>query len=161
VFQKWFDLIFLNFFTKEIGTPKQDAFRRDLTINSLFYNINTNKIEDFTGFGVSDLKLGIVRTPLEPLETFIDDPLRMLRTIRFACRYNFLVSDEAIEGARNEKIEKAFGEKISRERVGTEMEKILSSDDPIGGYSLIHEMGMRDYVFSVPKINVKQSKKIV
>jgi tRNA nucleotidyltransferase/poly(A) polymerase len=94
------------------------------------------------------------------LETFIDDPLRMLRIIRFACRYNFLVSDEAIEEAKNGKIEKAFEEKLSRERVGAEMEKILSSDDPIGGFSLIHEMGMRDYVFTVPTINAKQSKKL-
>jgi len=58
--------------------------RRDLTINSLFYNINTNEIEDLTKLGIDDLKNGIIRTPLEPLKTFVDDPLRVLRTIRFA-----------------------------------------------------------------------------
>jgi tRNA nucleotidyltransferase (CCA-adding enzyme) len=51
----------------EIGTPEQDAFRRDLTINSLFYNINEGKIEDHTGMGINDLKDHILRTPLEPL----------------------------------------------------------------------------------------------
>jgi tRNA nucleotidyltransferase (CCA-adding enzyme) len=71
----------------ELGTPKEDAERRDLTINSMFYNINTQEIEDFTGKGLDDLKNGTIRTPLEPFQTFIDDPLRVLRTIRFANRF--------------------------------------------------------------------------
>jgi len=53
--------------TIEIGTPEQDALRRDLTINSMFYNINENKVEDYTGKGIDDLKNKILRTPLEPL----------------------------------------------------------------------------------------------
>ena len=53
--------------TIEIGTPTEDAYRRDLTINSLFYNVNEEKIEDFTGKGITDLRAGIIRTPLEPL----------------------------------------------------------------------------------------------
>lgn len=57
--------------TIEIGTPEQDALRRDLTINSLYYNINTGKIEDFTKMGIKDLADGIVRTPLPPLTTLI------------------------------------------------------------------------------------------
>lgn len=51
----------------QIGTPEQDAFRRDLTINSMFYNINEGKVEDFTGKGIEDLKNRILRTPLDPL----------------------------------------------------------------------------------------------
>ena len=50
-----------------IGTPSEDAYRRDLTINSMFYNINDEKVEDFTGQGLDDLRQGIIRTPLEPL----------------------------------------------------------------------------------------------
>jgi len=50
----------------------------------MFYNINENKVEDFTGKGLEDLKNQILRTPLEPLQTFLDDPLRLLRTVRFA-----------------------------------------------------------------------------
>lgn len=53
--------------TIDIGTPEEDAYRRDLTINSLFYNINKDLVEDFTNRGISDLKDGIIRTPLEPL----------------------------------------------------------------------------------------------
>lgn len=80
----------------KIGTPEQDALRRDLTINSMFYNINTGQIEDLTNRGLEDLKNGIVRTPLEPLKTFVDDPLRVLRTIRFAQRFGFRIADEII-----------------------------------------------------------------
>jgi tRNA nucleotidyltransferase (CCA-adding enzyme) len=53
--------------TIEIGSPEEDAYRRDLTINALFFNINKNKVEDYTMMGVNDLKLGVVRTPLDPL----------------------------------------------------------------------------------------------
>ena len=56
----------------QFGTPEQDAYRRDFTINSLFYNINEGHVEDFTGQGISDMKLGIIRTPLPPKETFLD-----------------------------------------------------------------------------------------
>jgi hypothetical protein len=72
-----------------IGTALEDAMRRDLTINALFYNINRRTVEDFTGKGMADIKAGIVRTPLLANQTMIDDPLRALRTIRFACRLGF------------------------------------------------------------------------
>jgi len=74
------------------GTPKEDAERRDLTINSLFYNIHTEQVEDFTGMGLDDMRNGIIRTPLDPLKTFMDDPLRVLRTIRFAARLDFQIT---------------------------------------------------------------------
>ena len=57
------------------GTPEQDAFRRDFTFNSMFYNINTTEVEDFTGKGKQDLAAGIVRTPLQPKETLLDGTL--------------------------------------------------------------------------------------
>ena len=78
----------------EFGTPKQDAERRDLTINSLFYNLHTGYVEDFTEKGVDDIKNGIIRTPLDPMKTFIDDPLRVLRAVRFAARYDFRILPE-------------------------------------------------------------------
>ncbi|MCP4483747.1 MAG: CCA tRNA nucleotidyltransferase [Flavobacteriaceae bacterium] len=72
-----------------MGTPKEDAFRRDFTVNSLFFNINTEKIEDFTSKGLEDMQNKIMRTPLDPYQTFIDDPLRILRGFRFASRLDF------------------------------------------------------------------------
>ena len=56
----------------EIGTPQQDAERRDFTINALFYNLHSREVEDFTGRGLDDLRDGIVRTPLDPRVTFLD-----------------------------------------------------------------------------------------
>lgn len=75
-----------------------------MTINALFYNLNTKQIEDYTEKGIDDLKYGIVRTPLPALQTFLDDPLRVLRTIRFATRFNFLVADDVIEAAQQKQI---------------------------------------------------------
>lgn len=80
-----------------MGTPLEDAERRDLTINSLFYNIQEAKVEDMTGKGIYDLKKGIIWTPLEPYKTFLDDPLRILRTIRFATRFGFKITEEIME----------------------------------------------------------------
>ena len=69
------------------GTLKEDCIRRDLTINSLYLNISDNRILDMTGCGISDIENHILRTPLNPDETFFDDPLRMMRIIRFASRF--------------------------------------------------------------------------
>lgn len=66
----------------DIGSPEEDALRRDLTINSLFYNINKGVVEDFTGRGFRDIQEKIIRTPLPALTTLLDDPLRVLRAIR-------------------------------------------------------------------------------
>lgn len=78
--------------TQAFGTPLEDAERRDLTINALFYNLRTRSIEDQTGKGLADLgfvplKPKRIRTPLEPVKTFHDDPLRVVRAVRFAARF--------------------------------------------------------------------------
>ena len=88
----------------KIGTASEDAYRRDLTINSLFYNINEGKIEDLTNQGLDDLKNKIIRTPLEPMQTLLDDPLRVLRTIRFAMRFSFTIAPELLEALKDKKI---------------------------------------------------------
>ena len=76
------------------ATAPEDAMRRDLTINSLFYNINTGEIEDFTGKGIKDLVTMTIRTPENPAKTFSDDPLRIFRTIRFAAKYDGQIDPE-------------------------------------------------------------------
>lgn len=79
---------------KEFGTPEEDALRRDCTINALFYNLHTSQIEDFTKRGLKDIKLKKIVTPLKPYSTFEDDPLRILRCIRFASRFGFKIDSE-------------------------------------------------------------------
>ena len=86
------------------GSPKEDAERRDLTINSLFYNLHTESVEDFTGMGVEDIRNGIIRTPLDPMQTFIDDPLRVLRAVRFAARLNFKINHNVKNAMMDERV---------------------------------------------------------
>jgi len=103
------------------GTPLDDAMRRDLTLNALFYNINEQKVEDFTGKGIDDLRNKIARTPLPPLQTFLDDPLRILRTIRFAVKYNLQMENEIKEAAANPEVRAALVQKVTNERRAKEL----------------------------------------
>lgn len=133
----------------ECGTAEEDALRRDATLNALFYNINEEKIEDFTKRGLSDLQAGVLRTPLPPLQTFLDDPLRVLRLIRFASRFNFTIEDDTFSAMKDEKIKSALMTKISRERIGVELHKILIGSNTPYGLSLLLQVNILDIVFSV------------
>lgn len=135
----------------KMGTPEEDAFRRDLTINSLFFNINTGKIEDFTGKGIDDLKNGIIRTPLDPLQTFTDDPLRALRAIRFASRYGFKLDPALIEAAKTPEVKEALRNKISRERIAEELRGMLKGPNPAMALELAKELNLRDELFPRPQ----------
>jgi tRNA nucleotidyltransferase (CCA-adding enzyme) len=108
----------------EFGTAEEDALRRDATVNALFYNLNTGEVEDFTG-GLRDMQAKLIRTPLEPLQTFTDDPLRVLRLVRFASRLGFTIDESAEAVMAAPRVLDALKLKISRERVGVELEKML------------------------------------
>lgn len=121
----------------EFGTAVEDALRRDATINALFYNLNESCLEDLTERGLEDMEKKIIRTPLEPYQTFKDDPLRVLRLIRFASRLEYRIDEEAEKAMRNEDISAALKLKISKERVGTELEKMLRGKFDVFGTSPI------------------------
>lgn len=110
----------------QAATPEEDALRRDATINALFYNLHSSSIEDFTGRGLSDMRNKILRTPLNPYTTFMDDPLRILRLIRFASRLNYTIDPVAEVSMESKEIQEALRRKISRERVGEEIKKMLT-----------------------------------
>jgi tRNA nucleotidyltransferase/poly(A) polymerase len=132
----------------QFAPPAEDAMRRDMTINALFYNLHTREVEDFTGRGLDDLASGLVRTPLEPLQTFLDDPLRVLRVIRFACEFGFALDPAIDETVRNNPaIRDAMARKVSRERVGIEVKKMLAGADPARALSLLAEFQLLDIVF--------------
>lgn len=128
----------------KMGTPESDAFRRDFTINSLFYNINEEEVEDFTKMGLSDLKSGLMRTPLDPFKTFFDDPLRILRGFRFSVRFGFNLEDTIFKAIQKPEIRESFSKKISRERIGIEFmsnfENNPSLERAFGFFSLIHDV---------------------
>ena len=132
-----------------IGTPAEDAFRRDLTINALFYNVNNGQVEDWTGRGFDDLRRGIVATPLAPLTTLLDDPLRTLRSVRFAARLRFTMDDALIEAAMDDRVRQALAEKVSRERIGCEVDLMLRSPDPVGAMRLLIVLNLARTVFPV------------
>ncbi|KAF2121512.1 hypothetical protein BDV96DRAFT_483998 [Lophiotrema nucula] len=134
----------------EFGTPEEDASRRDATINAMFYNLNTKKIEDFTGRGFTDMELNILRTPLEPYQTFKDDPLRILRLIRFASRLDYKIDPEAEQAMANEEILNVLKIKVSRERVGQETEKMLKGPRPHLALALIDRLGLYETIYTDP-----------
>ena len=133
----------------EIGTPKEDALRRDITINSMFYNIQTGKIEDFLENGFSDLKSKVIRTPISSLYTFRDDPLRILRCVRFATRFEFNISQDIINSSKQEEIKSALREKISNERNRNELKKIFAGKHPFLAINLLYEMNVLEDILKI------------
>ena len=140
------------------GTPHDDAMRRDFTLNALFFNASTGEVEDFTGHGLADLELGIIRTPLDPLQTFIDDPLRVLRAVRFAARYNFVLDTALIQAASSQAIREALVVKVSRERILKELDKMLGITNyqecdsrPGMALCMTHKLGLFRAIFALPE----------
>ncbi|KAH7631367.1 hypothetical protein B0T09DRAFT_262789 [Sordaria sp. MPI-SDFR-AT-0083] len=131
----------------EFGTAEEDALRRDATVNALFYNLHTGKVEDFTG-GMKDMDRKLIRTPLEPLQTFMDDPLRVLRLIRFASRLGFTIDEEAKAVMGDERVLEALKLKISRERIGVELEKMLKGPDPLSSLTYINDLNLYHTLFT-------------
>lgn len=136
----------------------EDARRRDITINAMFYNIHTEEVEDFTGMGMLDLKNGIIRTPLAPRETLLDDPLRLIRVVRFASRFQYTIADDLYEAMHSVDVNRAFRDKVSRERVGMEMEKIFSGKYSLSGFHLLVHVGLYEAVFTVPVVVIGEPK---
>jgi len=134
----------------EFATAEEDAMRRDATVNAMFYNLHTCQVEDFTGRGHDDMAAKIIRTPLEPYQTFKDDPLRVLRLIRFASRLDYTIEPETAKAMGNADIQDVLKIKISRERVGIELEKMLKGPRPRMALELIDRFGLYRTVFTDP-----------
>ncbi|XP_058087831.1 tRNA nucleotidyltransferase cca2 isoform X3 [Magnolia sinica] len=136
--------------TMKFGTAEEDAYRRDLTINSLFYNINTDSVEDLTGRGLEDLRYGMIVTPLPPKATFLDDPLRVLRAIRFGARFGFVLDEELKKAASDAEVKAALADKISRERIGHEIDLMMSGNHPVKAMAYICDLHLFWVVFCLP-----------
>ncbi|MCK5847165.1 MAG: HD domain-containing protein [Bacteroidales bacterium] len=130
----------------EDGSLQDDQERRDFTINAMAIEITEpQKFDIIDPFGgISDLENRIIKTPLDADITFSDDPLRMLRAIRFATQLNFTIEKETFDAiARN----KDRLEIISTERITTELNKIILSPEPSYGFNLLDEAGILDIIF--------------
>ena len=138
----------------KFGTPEQDASRRDLTINALFYNLNTAQVEDFTGYGKSDLDQMILRTPLDPVQTFLDDPLRILRTLRFYSRFaNASIEPRTLAAMSDPQVQQAFRTKVTQERVAEEMKKLCSGNAVDSALHVAYYSGILPIILEVPEMN--------
>ncbi|KAG7121433.1 Nucleotidyltransferase lcsQ like protein [Verticillium longisporum] len=135
--------------TVDFGTAEEDALRRDATVNALFFNLHTEQVEDFTG-GLADMRDQLIRTPLEPFQTFMDDPLRVLRLVRFASRLGFAIDPAARDVMADPNVLAALRIKISRERVGVELEKMMKGNDPHRALQLIDELGLHHAIYTDP-----------
>jgi tRNA nucleotidyltransferase/poly(A) polymerase len=140
---------------------EDDVLRRDLTINSLYYNILTGKVEDYVG-GKEDLEKMVLRTPAGALEgydgtlkTYIEDPLRMLRVLRFYTRYpNAKIDSNIIKVMEqskdpNSEFSKAYKAKVAPSRSSKELRKMMQSKDPIPASRLLLDSNFYKLVFNV------------
>lgn len=130
------------------ATPQEDMFRRDLTINAIAYSINENKIVDFTGKGISDLQNDIIRTPQDPLKTFMDDPLRIFRVIRFSAKYNFKIDPQTYAAILNPRLRDEIKNKVSKERIGAEITKTLSNPNAEYAITLLKNTGLLEDIIT-------------
>jgi len=136
----------------EFSDLKDDLSRRDFTVNAFAVSLSddNNEIIDFFG-GLEDLNEKILRTPLEPVKTFDDDPLRIMRACRFASQLNFSIESETFEAIKEMRLRLKLnaGEPtvVSQERITDEFMKILSSPTPSIGLKLLFKAGIMEIIF--------------
>jgi len=129
----------------ENGTLEDDQNRRDFTINALAISLNKKNFGDLLDpfNGLVDLKNKIIKTPLDPDITFSDDPLRMLRGIRFANQLKFEIEEDSLQSIAKNKDRINI---ITGERIVDELNKILSTDQPSIGFLLLYKTGLLDII---------------
>ena len=130
----------------EDGSLEDDQNRRDFTINAMAIGLNAQNFGELVDpfDGVRDLKRKIIRTPLDPKVTFSDDPLRMMRAIRFASQLTFDIAPDTFDAiiANSDRIKI-----VSRERITDELNKIILSPKPSYGFKLLFHSGMLQFIF--------------
>ncbi|MGB0837016.1 MAG: CCA tRNA nucleotidyltransferase [Flavobacteriaceae bacterium] len=127
------------------GTLEEDQNRRDFTINALALSLSKDNFGELLDpfMGIEDLNNGIIRTPLDPYITYSDDPLRMLRAIRFACQLNFTIEPKSFQAIKDQKDRISI---ITKERIVEELNKILASPKPSIGFKLLYDSGLLEYI---------------
>ena len=130
----------------EDGTLEDDQNRRDFTINALAVCLNADRFGELVDpfDGLEDLKEGTIRTPLDPDVTFSDDPLRMMRCVRFATQLNFFIDDETFDSLERNRERINI---ISKERINDELNKIILAKTPSKGFVELDRCGLLPLIF--------------
>ncbi|MEN8696244.1 MAG: HD domain-containing protein [Bacteroidia bacterium] len=130
----------------EDGTFEDDIYRRDFTINTLAISLNADDYGQLvdTFDGLADLKNGIIKTPLDPRVTFSDDPLRMMRAVRFATQLNFRIEKKTFDALKTEANRLSI---ISQERITDELNKIIRSSKPSIGFKILFDVKLLHLFF--------------
>ena len=146
----------------EDGTFQDDADRRDFTINCIYISLNENTFGDIIDpyNGINDMLNKVIRTPIDPEKTFFDDPLRIMRAIRFACQLNFTIHPDTFDCMKKnyyrinetnsyiDENNKTITEQVvSKERIVTEIEKIFKTKNSSLGIKLLNDCGVLDLIF--------------
>lgn len=141
----------------ENGTIKDDQERRDFTINTLAISLHKNSFGELTDpfNGMEDIENKLLRTPLEPDQTYSDDPLRMLRAIRFATQLDFIIHPDSFQSIlkNRERIKIVSGERITNE-----LNKIIMAPKPSKGFKLLEKSGLLDII--IPEISAMKGTEI-
>lgn len=130
----------------EDGTLEDDQNRRDFTINALAISLNKNTLGELLDpfEGLQDIENKILRTPLDPDITYSDDPLRMMRAIRFATQLNYIIDDASLKSITKNKDRIKI---VSKERIIDELNKIILSPTPSIGFKLLFDTGLLEIIF--------------
>jgi poly(A) polymerase len=124
------------------GTLAEDIWRRDFTVNTLCQSLD-GEVVDITAKGITDLLDGVLRTPLDPAETFAEDPLRMFRAARFVARLGFTLAPGTMEAMRGQAARTSI---LSIERVSDELRRLLQAPYPSAGIAVLREGGLLELV---------------
>lgn len=142
----------------EDGTLEDDQNRRDFTINAMAIQLNNENfgklVDPFSG--LEDLKNKVLKTPLEPSITYSDDPLRMMRAIRFACQLQFTIEEPSLIAIKENAMRLSI---VSQERITAELNKIILSKKPSIGFKLLFDTGLLHHFF--PKMVALQGVEII
>lgn len=140
----------------QFGTPEDDALMADCTISALFYDVEKQQVLDPLEQGLADLDAGVLRTPMEEWDSFWDEPVRVLRLIRFAAELGFSIDQDTKDGMMHPKTMGRVSSRVERASIANELSLMMKSSNPEQAFDLIYELGFYDLIFLNPESTLQR-----